>query len=58
MRVRCSYKNLQWTVASPQIATITLISFMIGKTNHLAPFPNTEKARPNLWIILGSWESC
>nr|DAR10485.1 MAG TPA: hypothetical protein [Caudoviricetes sp.] len=25
------------------------------KTDHLASLPNTEKARPNLWIILGSW---
>nr|DAQ57501.1 MAG TPA: hypothetical protein [Caudoviricetes sp.] len=31
---------------------------MIGKTNHLAPFPNIEKTRPNLWIILGSWGRC
>ena len=52
------FYHLQWTVASPQVATINFISFMTGKTNHLTPFPNTEKARPNLWIILGSWESC
>nr|DAI43582.1 MAG TPA: hypothetical protein [Caudoviricetes sp.] len=25
------------------------------KTDHLTSLPNTEKARPNLWIILGSW---
>nr|DAS48543.1 MAG TPA: hypothetical protein [Caudoviricetes sp.] len=48
------------TVASPLICNYIFccLQFCDIKTSHLTPFPNTEKARPNLWIILGSWESC